>query len=155
MLATYCQTVLLTFRWEGMAASTNCSSHDTTLRTYLSQLLIHWEQSEQRSKVTEERHSNCPAVGNHVAYAHAPDITRARACAIDGKLAFSLAISLERSRFRKIATLKSMFSLFKSRWCHSFACSERTRADRQTCRETERPSTVTLAAHAHRGLTIA
>ena len=43
-----------------MAASTNCSSHVNcyaTLRTYLAQLLIHWEQREQRSKLTEERHS--------------------------------------------------------------------------------------------------
>ena len=83
-------------------ASTNRSSHVNccaTLRTYLSQLLI---QREQRSKATEEQ--ACPAFGNHVEYAHAPHMTRARqrslpalACARSiARWACSHAISLER-----------------------------------------------------------
>ena len=46
------------FRWEGMAASTNCSSHVNcyaTLRTYLAQFVTHLEQRKQRLKLTEER----------------------------------------------------------------------------------------------------
>ena len=85
-----------------MAASTNCSYHVNcyaTLRTYFSQLLIHWEQREQRSNVTEERHSSLPGcriLCNHVAYAHAPDMTRARQRslpAIHRTLAFSLVLT--------------------------------------------------------------
>ena len=44
-----------TFRWEGKATSTNCSSHVNccaTLRTYLAQL---WEQREQISKLNTQK----------------------------------------------------------------------------------------------------
>ena len=44
-------------RWEGMAASTNCSSNVNccaTLRTYLAQFIVH---RQQRSTMTEERNS--------------------------------------------------------------------------------------------------
>ena len=52
-------------------------------------------------------------------------------------------ISLECSRFRKIATLISIFSLFTIRWCHSLAASqpvvrELARTDRQTDGQTDR-----------------
>ena len=49
----YIARLRFTFRWEGMAASTNCSSNVNccaTLRTYL----VH---REQRSTMTEERNS--------------------------------------------------------------------------------------------------
>ena len=49
----YIARLCFTFRWEGMAASTNCSSNVNccaTLRTYL----VH---REQRSTMTEERNS--------------------------------------------------------------------------------------------------
>ena len=68
------------------------------------------------------------------------------------------AISLERSRFSKIATfhfhalvaLKLLVSLIS----RLVACSARIVVDRQTERQTQthRPTTVTLAAHARRGL---
>ena len=67
------------------------------------------------------------------------------------------AISLERSRFSKIATffralvaLKLLVSLISC----LVVCSARIVVDTQTNRQTHRPSTVTLAAHAHRGLII-
>ena len=72
------------------------------------------------------------------------------------------AISLERSRFSKIATfffmpllvLKMLVSLIS----RLVACSPRIVVDRQTDRQTDtqthRTTTVTLAAHVRRGLTI-
>ena len=53
----YIARLRFTLRWEGMAASTNCSSNVNccaTLRTYLAQFIIH---REQRSTMTEERNS--------------------------------------------------------------------------------------------------
>ena len=62
-------------------------------------------------------------------------------------------ISLERSRFRKIATLypcsRCLQPLGATHW-PIVACSARTGADRQTADRLT--STVTLAAHARRGL---
>ena len=63
LLGIYCQVAL--YRWEGMAASTNCSSNVNccaTLRTYL----VH---REQRSTMTEEL---LLVQGRHLADAHAP-----------------------------------------------------------------------------------
>ena len=80
LLGIYCQAAL--YRWEGMAASTNCSSNVNccaTLRTYL----VH---RERRSTMTEERNSNHPrSTTRHLADAHAPayGITHIRACAMD------------------------------------------------------------------------
>ena len=72
-----------------------------------------------------------------------------------GFFACFYAISLERSRFSEIATfflalvaLKLLVSLIS----RLVACSARIVADRQTDRQTHRTTTVTLAAHAHRGL---
>ena len=53
----YIARLRFTLRWEGMAASTNCSSNVNccaTLRTYLAQFVVH---REQRSTLTEERNS--------------------------------------------------------------------------------------------------
>ena len=65
-----------TLRWEGMAASTNCSSNVNccaTLRTYLAQFVVH---REQRSTLTEERNSRTACSSKittwHLADAHAP-----------------------------------------------------------------------------------
>ena len=66
-----------------------------------------------------------------------------------GFLACFHAISLERSRFSKIATL---FFLLVSLISRLEACSARIDADKQTNRQTHRTTTVTLAAHARRGL---
>ena len=65
------------------------------------------------------------------------------------------AISLERSHFSKIGTLFFMplyiaLKLLVSLVSRLVACSMRIVVDKQT----HRPSTVTLAAHAHRGLII-
>ena len=69
-----------------------------------------------------------------------------------GFLACFHAISLERSRFRKIATLIFLalvaLKLLVSLISRLVACSARIVLDRQTHRKT----TVTLAAHARRGL---
>ena len=68
-----------------------------------------------------------------------------------GFLACFHAISLERSRFSKIATLLNLLVSLISRLV---ACSETTVADKQTDRQTDRQThgttTVTLAAHAPR-----
>ena len=61
----YIARLRFTFRWEGMTASTNCSSNVNccaTLRTYL----VH---REQRSTMTEERNSKtaCSSKVNHAA----------------------------------------------------------------------------------------
>ena len=81
-----------------------------------------------------------------------------------GFLACFHAISLERSRFSKIATLFFLpcsTELLVSLISRLVACSARTVVDRQTDRQTDRhrhhtqthrTSTVTLAAHARRGL---
>ena len=53
----YIARLRFTLRWEGMAASTNCSSNVNccaTLRTYLAQLVVF---REQISTLTEERNS--------------------------------------------------------------------------------------------------
>ena len=76
-------------------------------------------------------------------------------CVYVGFFACFQAISLERSRFRKIA----FFSCFRSpqaagiahRPPRSLYCENKR--SRQTDKQTDRPSTVTLAAHARRGLT--
>ena len=72
-----------------------------------------------------------------------------------GFLACFHAISLERSHFSKIASLfhalvalKMLVSLIS----HLVACSPRIVVDKQTDRHTHRTTTVTLAAHARRGL---
>ena len=68
------------------------------------------------------------------------------------------AISLERSRFSKIATLFSLalvaLKLLVSLISRLVACSARIVGDRQTDRQTHRTTIVTLAAHARRGLII-
>ena len=85
-----------------------------------------------------------------------------------GFLACFHAISLERSRFSKIATLVFLplwptlvaLNLLVSLISRHVACSARIVADkqtdkqtdRQTHRQTHRTTTVTLAAHARRGL---
>ena len=73
-----------------------------------------------------------------------------------GSFACFHAISLERSRFSKIATLLFhalvALKLLVSLISRLVACSARIVVDRQTDRHTHRPSTVTLAAHARRGL---
>ena len=65
-------------------------------------------------------------------------------------------LALERSRFRKIAlffqahvVLKPLVSLIG----RLVACSARISVDTQTHRQTDKPTTVTLAVHARRGLT--
>ena len=66
------------------------------------------------------------------------------------------AISLERSRFRKNAQFKSnnlaTLRRFVAVIVRSAPCAARSQGDRQTDRQTDKPSTVTLAAHARRGL---
>ena len=160
MLATYCQTVLLMFRWEGMAAFTNCSSYDATSRTYLSQ---HWEQREQRSKVTEERHSSLPGcriLCNHMVYAHAPDMTLARQRSLP---VMARARSITRWLFRLFSRYISGMQSFKENGrikinalIHKSLVPliGRLVARSAITRAADRPSTVTLAAHAHRGLNI-
>ena len=140
---------------EGMAASTNCSSHVNcyaTLRTYLSQLLIHWEQREQRSKVTEERHSclpGCQILCNHVAYAHAPDMTRVRQRSLP---VMARARSMARWLFHLFSRHIFGTQLFQENRHINIiaqmplvpiigrlvACSARTRTDRRTDRQTDR-----------------
>ena len=51
--------------------------------------------------------------------------------------------------FNVFVALKLQVSLIR----RLVACTARTRVDRRTDRQTDTPSTVTLAAHAHRGLT--
>ena len=61
------------------------------------------------------------------------------------------AISLERSRhinFHALVALKLLVSLIS----HLVACSARIVVDRQTNKQTHRPTTVNLAAHARRRL---
>ena len=88
-----------TLRWEGMAASTNCSSNVNccaTLRTYLAQFVVH---REQRSTLTEERNSRtaCSSKVNYVA---------SRRCACFGKRYGNIrACAMDRSR-----TLFRLFS---------------------------------------------
>ena len=138
-----------------MAASTNRSSHVNcyaTLRTYLSQLLIHWEQREQRSKATEERHSSFPSCRNHVGYAHAPDMTRARQRSLP---AMARARSIERWLFRLFSRHISGTQTFQENRHINInvliaqkplvpligrlvTCSARTRMDRRTDRQTDR-----------------
>ena len=73
-----------------------------------------------------------------------------------GFLACFHAISLERSRFSEIVTLLFLalvaLKLLVSLISRLVACSARTVADRQTDKQTHRTTTVTLAAHARRGL---
>ena len=157
----YIARLRFTFRWEGMAASTNCSSNVNccaTLRTYL----VH---REQRSTMTEERTQKPLArprstkiTTRHLADAHAPanGITHICACAMDHS----------RKLFRLFSRLISGTQLFRGNRhvvihllvVHNplvpligrlVACSARTRADRQTDRQTDG---TTLAAHARRGL---
>ena len=76
-----------------------------------------------------------------------------------GFLDCSHAISLERSRFSKIPTLFFMplhiaLKLLVSLISRFVACSAGIVVDRQTHRQTHRTTTVTLAAHARRGLII-
>ncbi|CAI8012137.1 hypothetical protein GBAR_LOCUS7785 [Geodia barretti] len=55
IIVQYIARLRFTLRWEGMAASTNCSSNVNccaTLRTYLAQFVVH---QQQRSTMTEER----------------------------------------------------------------------------------------------------
>ena len=160
----YIARLRFTFRWEGMAASTNCSSNVNccaTLRTYL----VH---REQRSTMTEERNSKTACstkiTTRHLADAHAPanGITHIRACAMDRAPALTYAharwiarvdffacfhaISLERSCFGHVNIhLLVVHNPLVPLIGRLVACSARTRADRQT-------TTVTLAAHARRGL---
>ena len=75
-----------------------------------------------------------------------------------GFLACFHAISLERSGFSKIGTLffpaLVALNLLVSLIRRLVACSARIVADKQTDRQTHRTTTVTLAAHARRGLII-
>ena len=130
LFALYCASLHIarlrfTFRWEGMAASTNCSSNVNccaTVRTYL----VH---REQRSTMTEERNSKTACSSKAVSSRCACSgkrYTHIRACAMIARVSFFAsfhAISLERSCFWKMATLISIFSLFTTRWCHSLAAS--------------------------------
>ena len=142
---------------ESMAASTNCSSRVNcyaTLRTYLSQLLIHWEQRVQRSKVTEERHSclpGCRILCNHVGYAHAPDMTRARQRSLSE---MACARLIARWLFRLFSRHISGTQLFQENRHVNInvlvaqkplvpligrlvACSARTHTDRRTDKQTK------------------
>ena len=78
-----------------------------------------------------------------------------------GHATWSLTMPVSRSRtpsfwqnrhfsYRALVALKLLVSLL----CRFVACSARIVVDRQTDRQTHRPSTVTLAAHARRGLII-
>ena len=72
-----------------------------------------------------------------------------------GFLACFHAISLEHSHFNKIATLFPALvalNLLVSLISRLVACSARIVADKQRDRQTHRTTTVTLAAHARRGL---
>ena len=129
--------------------------------TFLSFLSI--GNKENRDQKRQRRDTQaCPAVGNHVGYAHAPDMTRARQRSLP---AMARAPSIPRWLFRLFSRHISGTQSFQEN-CHIninvlvaqkplvpligrlVACSARTRTDRQT----NRPSTVTLAAHARRGL---
>ena len=68
-----------------------------------------------------------------------------------GFLACFHAISLERSRFSKICALVAL-KMLVSLISRLVACSPRIVVDKQTDRHTHRTTTVTLAAHARRGL---
>ena len=149
MLATYCQTF---YRWEGMAPSTNCSSqvnYDAMLRTYLAQL-VYWKQREQRSKLTEERHSKTACrwriLYNHMTYAHAPAKYWHDACAL-----YSLPA---RARFSLVFTPYPWNAVVSGKSPHLhpcsrcskpvgathrlIACSARTHMDKRTDRQTDR-----------------
>ena len=154
------------------AASTNCSSHVnyySTLRTYLS-LLIHWKQREKRSKLTEERHSRktarpwirprriCACSGEKLTWLYnLPVRARARSTALWLFRLFSRHISRTQSfqenhqiNFQARVLLKPLVSLIG----RLVACGARIAADGQTDTHThtDQVATVTLAAHAGRGL---
>ena len=150
---------------EGMAASTNCLSHVNcyaTLRTYLSQLLIHWERREQR---TQEGHSSLPGcriLCNRVAYAHAPNMTRARQRSLP---AMAQAQSITRWLFHLFSRHIYGMQSFQEN-CHIninvlvaqmslvpligrlVAYSARTRTDRRADRQTDRRTNTSLRMHA-------
>ena len=121
----YIARLRFTFRWEGMAAFTNCSSAVLHCGHTFAQFVVHREQ-RSTLKLTTRHLADAHALRKTVSptYARAPWIAcsgkrptyaRARWIARVSFFACFHAISLEHSRFGKIATLLSIFSLFTTR----------------------------------------